>query len=301
VPGGIASKNTQQDEVQMFKYIQQHLTFVSFLAVYAIQLAGLAIGIGIGSSFIVLVSFVWGIFVFQEPVHSRAGASMAILCMMLGLLGMSYFSSPESVDFESAVGAIEDNLELEATHSDLNNENEIQRDNPVVSKTRIRQRADPILYQNLSVSLDDHESSSIPKVCLPDTASSNVDHCHSHEVDGIVLNVHHEPEVMVVLGRKMSRRHVGMMSAVFTGCYGGSLMAPMQYSPSNAKGTHFLISFAVGSAIVNVALWVLRYLYHWHETKCAFAAFAKLPSFHFREMWKPGMVCGLLCTFHKTR
>lgn len=63
--------------------------------VYAIKSAGIAIGIGIGSSFIVLVSFVWGIFIFQERVHSKGGASLAILCMMLGLAGMSYFSSPE--------------------------------------------------------------------------------------------------------------------------------------------------------------------------------------------------------------
>jgi glucose uptake protein GlcU len=62
--------------------------------VYAVQSAGLAIGIGIGSSFIVLVSFVWGVFVFAEPIHSRAGATFAIACMMSGLLGMSYYSAP---------------------------------------------------------------------------------------------------------------------------------------------------------------------------------------------------------------
>lgn len=32
--------------------------------IYAVKNAGLAIGIGVGSSFIVLVSFTWGIFVF---------------------------------------------------------------------------------------------------------------------------------------------------------------------------------------------------------------------------------------------
>lgn len=62
--------------------------------VYAVKTAGLAIGIGIGSSFIVLVSFVWGIFVFQERVHSKFSACCAIASMMLGLMGMSYYSSP---------------------------------------------------------------------------------------------------------------------------------------------------------------------------------------------------------------
>jgi hypothetical protein len=36
--------------------------------IYAVKNAGLAIGIGVGSSFIVLVSFTWGIFIF-EYVH----------------------------------------------------------------------------------------------------------------------------------------------------------------------------------------------------------------------------------------
>ena len=62
--------------------------------IYAVKAAGLAIGIGIGSSFIVLVSFVWGIFVFDEQIHSRAGACLAIFLMMVGLFGMSYYSSP---------------------------------------------------------------------------------------------------------------------------------------------------------------------------------------------------------------
>lgn len=50
--------------------------------IYAVKAAGLAIGIGVGSSFIVLVSFVWGIFVFGEHVYSRAGACFAVFLMV---------------------------------------------------------------------------------------------------------------------------------------------------------------------------------------------------------------------------
>eukprot|EP00529_Nitzschia_sp_RCC80_P029363 CAMPEP_0113496474 /NCGR_PEP_ID=MMETSP0014_2-20120614/30140_1 /TAXON_ID=2857 /ORGANISM="Nitzschia sp." /LENGTH=328 /DNA_ID=CAMNT_0000390397 /DNA_START=32 /DNA_END=1015 /DNA_ORIENTATION=- /assembly_acc=CAM_ASM_000159 len=62
--------------------------------IYAIKSAGLAIGIGVGSSFIVLVSFYWGIFVFGEHVHSRVQACFAVGCMLCGLVGMAYYSSP---------------------------------------------------------------------------------------------------------------------------------------------------------------------------------------------------------------
>ena len=62
--------------------------------IYAVQNAGLAIGIGINSAFIVLVSFIWGIFIFDEHVHSRLVASISIGLMMLGIVGMAYFSAP---------------------------------------------------------------------------------------------------------------------------------------------------------------------------------------------------------------
>ena len=41
-----------------------------------------------------MVAFVWGVFIFDEHVRSRLYATMAILLMMIGLWGMSYFSSP---------------------------------------------------------------------------------------------------------------------------------------------------------------------------------------------------------------
>lgn len=69
--------------------------------IYAIKAAGLAVAIGIGSSFIVLVSFTWGIFVFNERVKSREGAAFAIFLTMTGLWGMSYYSSPKAQSIPS--------------------------------------------------------------------------------------------------------------------------------------------------------------------------------------------------------
>ncbi len=63
-------------------------------AVYSVQNAGLALSQGLWSSIIVLVSFVWGIFIFGEEVGSKIFASLAILIMCIGLWGMSFFSSP---------------------------------------------------------------------------------------------------------------------------------------------------------------------------------------------------------------
>jgi len=67
-------------------------------AIYAVQNAGLAVSQGIWSSVIVIVSFVWGIGVFDEQVRSKGIAIAAVLIMILGLWGMSFFSSPDGTD-----------------------------------------------------------------------------------------------------------------------------------------------------------------------------------------------------------
>lgn len=67
-------------------------------AIYAVQNAGLAVSQGIWSSVIVIVSFVWGIGFFHEQVRSRGMAAFAVLVMILGLWGMSFFSSPEGIE-----------------------------------------------------------------------------------------------------------------------------------------------------------------------------------------------------------
>jgi hypothetical protein len=66
---------------------------------FAVQNSGMAVSQGIWSCLKVLVSFCWGILIFHEPVRSTLGATYAVLLMMLGLAGMSYFASgPSSSD-----------------------------------------------------------------------------------------------------------------------------------------------------------------------------------------------------------
>ena len=63
-------------------------------AIFAIRNAGLAVSQGIWSALIVLVSFFWGIFIFDEAVASRVVATFAILLMVAGLWGMGHYSVP---------------------------------------------------------------------------------------------------------------------------------------------------------------------------------------------------------------
>jgi glucose uptake protein GlcU len=77
--------------------------------VYAVKAAGIAVASGVGSSFIVLVSFTWGIFIFRENVESKVGACLAIMFMILGICGMATFSSPTKDFAEIGDGTILEN------------------------------------------------------------------------------------------------------------------------------------------------------------------------------------------------
>lgn len=67
-------------------------------AIYSVQNAGLALAQGFWSSLIVLVSFSWGIFVFQEQVKSTFGAVISVVIMVVGIWGMSHYSASDDDD-----------------------------------------------------------------------------------------------------------------------------------------------------------------------------------------------------------
>jgi len=63
--------------------------------VYAIRHAGLAISVGIWSCVIVILSYVWGVWVFGEEQKSVWGAVRSVAVLCVGLCGSAYFSSRE--------------------------------------------------------------------------------------------------------------------------------------------------------------------------------------------------------------
>ena len=244
----------------------QHLQFPA--TIFAIKNAGLAIGIGVSSSFIVLVSFSWGIFVFDEHVHSRLDACFAVGCMMAGLLGMAYHSAPNGI--EEDLAGERGNME---EHENENGE-----------------------YQCLSsVSSDDVDGEHTELLETPSDEEAIVG-------DGGVIvggTPNEEDEsiprsYILCFGIKWSRRTLGIFSAVFSGIYGGSIMVPMKWAPDDAKGMGYLISFAVGAATVNLSLWIIRGLYLSYTKGSLSAGYDALPSMHLRKMWKYGGACGLL-------
>jgi len=66
------------------------------LAVLAIQNAGLASGIGVLCSVIVLISMAWGTLIFHEPLWSIPITMAAVLVLIVGIFGMTFSLKPKA-------------------------------------------------------------------------------------------------------------------------------------------------------------------------------------------------------------
>ncbi len=96
--------------------------------IFAIRNAGIAISQGIVSSSIVTVSFIWGHFVFNEPVKNQTAAFAAVVVIMTGLFGMSYFSSTESLSTGSASIHCEEKEDQQLMNKDFSFQNDATPD-----------------------------------------------------------------------------------------------------------------------------------------------------------------------------
>mmetsp|Transcript_13151 Transcript_13151/g.19620 ORF Transcript_13151/g.19620 Transcript_13151/m.19620 type:complete len:394 (-) Transcript_13151:25-1206(-) len=234
------------------------------LAIYAIRNAGLAVSQGTWSSIIVLVSFIWGIFIFKEPVKSIALACFAIVLMIIGLWGMSYYSAPTATD------------------------NDDMRDQDMLSSTD----DDDDLY-NQSFQEEEEEEDGL-NVEEEDMVQQDV--LFIEQQQSSLSQRRRKKDVIFCFSNvQLSRRNAGLIAACANGLWGGSIMVPMHYSGKSTRGLGYVISFAIGATIITILLWILRYAYHLYKTKGSFVqSYYILPSFHFKVMWLPGCIAGTL-------
>lgn len=260
--------------------------------IYAIKNAGLAIGIGVGSSFIVLVSFTWGIFVFDEHVHSRESACAAVALMMTGLLGMAYFSSPKAMAGLTSDHSMDDEGEHPRSAMDYQCIQSVPSTGEEEEGEEEGFRDEITDNEETPPATDDEEN---PRDDSPNNREEEDETAVVVEMlPSDIAQVRSDSSHVVCCGGKWSRRTLGILAAMFTGIYGGSILVPMKWAPDDAKGTEFLISFGIGAATVNLSLWIMRYLYLCQKHQSYTLAYKALPSFHFRKMWKYGGTCGLL-------
>jgi glucose uptake protein GlcU len=221
-------------------------------AVVSVQHVGLGVGQGTWSSVIVLVSFSWGVFYFGEPLYSYPMSVFGLLSLMGGVAGMAHFSTQEeTVDVGEKRGS---------------------EGRPLVGKyVELGQpsSADEISGRNL----------------LTSAASSNKSGRGTKSYLGCNCF------------SRWSRRQIGLGAALFNGIWGGSNMVPLRIvqqhsseerSGSVPSGVGFVISFAVGSALVNLLMWAVLYVHR------RFVTGDQMPSLHLKAMVVPGAIAGCL-------
>jgi len=229
------------------------------MAVYAVQHAGLALSQGLWSSIIVLVSFLWGAIVFGETPKNWTWMIVAIMFLICGLCGMSYYSLPDDYDYVSD------------DESDCEDETYNKGQDVVVSKhhpNRINEKIQNVVYDSMHQSQNssrksieeegtknlfmniDHEAlknemetinTSFP---LNHTQNNDID---DFECDKINLKGNYQNSSSPSIshdtfshtqGHKApctyphnKRRMLGIISAIFNGVWGGSIVAPMHFAP----------------------------------------------------------------------
>eukprot|EP00547_Thalassionema_nitzschioides_P018861 CAMPEP_0194238394 /NCGR_PEP_ID=MMETSP0158-20130606/5156_1 /TAXON_ID=33649 /ORGANISM="Thalassionema nitzschioides, Strain L26-B" /LENGTH=404 /DNA_ID=CAMNT_0038972635 /DNA_START=9 /DNA_END=1223 /DNA_ORIENTATION=+ len=249
--------------------------------IFAIRNAGLAISQGVVAATIVLVSFIWGNLIFGEPVKSEVIACESVLIMMVGLFGMSYYSTPES---EGTAEFIKVNIEEDA-------------------EDVTRKKIDSPINKD-----DDSNEDTRMKLPLQSTPAKRPPSLQSWQKMSKTtlepLEIEEKGEVkssssrsIIILGKRYSRRNVGLLSAVMCGIWSGSCLVPMHYSKGNTNGLGFVISFSCGALLVTAILWIIRFSCQLFQSGSSKQAYESLPGFHFRVMWLPGAMAGSLWSF----
>jgi len=178
--------------------------------IFGIRNAGLAISVGTWSAVTVLVSFAWGIFVFGEQVQSVSSTLFGVLMMIVGFIGMAYFSAPEAEENE--------------------NENENENDGSSVSDNQFACiETETEAFSELANDND-----------LTEPLLDNNDNAHdeeAHESERAdpstkINEVQENKNTIMFMGMKCDRKKLGILGAAVDGLMGGSTLIPMKLAPS---------------------------------------------------------------------
>lgn len=258
--------------------------------IYGIRNAGLAISVGTWSGVTVLGSFAWGIFVFGERVHSIKITVFGMCLMLIGFVGMSFFTSPKVSDDEDDD---EDRGEEKARES--------KRSTQVSSNCDCSDDSSGNEYDNGNVifepmgggseTLTEHLLQNIEDPLIVDNGDGSIQLTGGNNDNSTLSDETNGNDTVLFLGRQWKRRTLGIIGAAFDGLLGGSTLVPMHYSDSS--GLEYVVSFAIGAGIVTVVGWIIRFLYNVHEKQSIKSGWEALPSMHFKALAIPGALAGV--------
>eukprot|EP00522_Entomoneis_paludosa_P006392 CAMPEP_0172452002 /NCGR_PEP_ID=MMETSP1065-20121228/9790_1 /TAXON_ID=265537 /ORGANISM="Amphiprora paludosa, Strain CCMP125" /LENGTH=470 /DNA_ID=CAMNT_0013203983 /DNA_START=8 /DNA_END=1420 /DNA_ORIENTATION=- len=296
---------------------------------YGVQMAGLATAQGIWCSLKVLVAFGWGLLVFHEPVRSLLGTLTSIGFMIVGLVGMSYFSSIEMTTTSTATTTTSNDGEAPPIYS--NTDNTMETESTMLLMNQQQRQA----TASTTINNDDEEAATINDID-EEIMYFNNDH-YNHRNAGVESSTTNFTQLGQTpggtrrprldsagtastdsdMGRSESlssfdstrptpryRQQLwGILGATIDGAYGGSVLVPMHYAAaqaqgggsSNNEGLGYLISFGIGCSSVVALVWLLRWLLHaWQQQATLSQAWQALPSLHLTTVGPYASLAGLI-------
>jgi hypothetical protein len=232
--------------------------------VYAVRRAGLAISVGIWSCVIVIISFIWGVLIFGEKQKSGPlSAAIAVSVLCIGLCGIAYFSSSEPESKKKAKRKDKECLE-----------EVIDETTPLSSMGG----DDTVISEGDQVSLD---LESFPHCGQPP---------HSHQT----LHIH-LPPLISKRTIDVPKYHLGLFFAFLNGLLAATIMVPLHYAPPHStQGIGYSMSFGIAAMVVVLFAWLLRWMLRAVQCRSVVEGYLSLPSFHLKDMLRPGMLAGLL-------
>lgn len=299
--------------------------------ILAVKLCGLSLAVAVGNSLIALVSFVWGVFIFEEKVHSKPIACLAIVLMMTGFTGMSFFSSGEKQNqVGEPISSLKEPLlenkqdkvagakkldeeasdsdewcDTDSAGSDTTSLSSASLDTTVSScRDSPQTRPEPKILRRRGSTVNDqyNNNNTSPRVLL------------FSAVTGLPLRATPEgcttlatitsspppgrespkPGTVKIFGREVSSFLAGLTIAAMGGIWGGSIMIPMKLCDESISGLGYLASFSSGATLVTLACWVFRFFGTMGRRRSIDETYKLMPSFHLKEMWFLGGLSGLL-------
>lgn len=232
--------------------------------IFAVRNVGIALSVGIWASVTVLMSYIWGILIFNENVRSEWDIFLTMVLLAVGFVGMSYAISKTRT----------------YKHSDNGSEN---GENDDISRT------EPLIEVEFSFG-SDNKDENLTKRSTSTTGDTE-------EYFLVDVNNHYDREEkppIRVLGINVSRKVAGVCGAIMNGTLSGSSFIPIHYLREDEGGLSYIISFGIGAVIVTVFLWIVRYLLLVCKFKSCGKAYESLPSFHLKTMAISGCSAGFI-------
>ncbi|CAJ1947661.1 unnamed protein product [Cylindrotheca closterium] len=258
--------------------------------IYAIRNAGVAVAVGTWSSIQVITSCIFGILIFQESVKDTSQTIMAIMTLMVGLVGMSRYS-----DSSVVAAATKEETTVPEYAPVLSTDSEegvgVPSYSPAPRKIK-RTISDGITEQRKVIPFELELQDDISQPLI----DTSMDHQYADNYDDAKDGK--EKMVRIFNGRiVLTQRQMGLLAAIVNGAWGGLNLIPLHYAQrdSGMSGASYLISYATGSLIVCVSIWIGMFLYHFmNNQQNVQEALDQLPAFHVRELGIPGVMAGLL-------